>query len=294
MNFTPSPVPVVELTDEIIQLAGVKLFVKRLDLIHSVISGNKWFKLKYNLEKAAAENYKSVLIFGGVYSNHIAATAAAAKLAGFNSIGIIRGERPLKMNPVLEFAGEQDMKLVFVSRKDYANKYNSDFLNGLKVKYDNPYIIPEGGANAEGVKGAMEILSSKEKQSDYIFCACGTATTFAGLILSCNQPNTQLKGISVLKGAFSLADHVHKFISGSDNTYKNWEIIHDYHFGGYAKSTPELLSFIDTFVNIHNFTIEPVYTGKVFFAVYDLLKKNYFETGSKILVIHTGGFKMPH
>ena len=296
MNFTPSPAPTVELTDEIIQQAGVKLFVKRLDLIHPFISGNKWFKLKYNLEKAKAENYTSVLTYGGAYSNHIAATAAAAKLSGFNSIGIIRGEKPAKINPVLEFASEQGMKLVFVSREDYRNKDNADFLNELKVKFDNPFVIPEGGANAEGIKGCSEILSARDKEFDYIFCACGTATTFAGLILSCKNSNSQLKGVSILKGAFFLSDNVSKFISGFDNSddYKNREIIHNYHFGGYAKSTHELKSFINNFISIHNFIIEPVYTGKVFIAVYDLLKNNYFAPGSQILVIHTGGFNKPY
>jgi 1-aminocyclopropane-1-carboxylate deaminase len=292
MNFIPSQVPTLQLHEDEAAKMGIRLFVKRLDLIHPVISGNKWFKLKYNFEKATSENKKSILTFGGAYSNHIAATAAAAKLAGIQATGIIRGEKPVVLNPVLKYAGQQEMELVFISREEYRKKNEPAFLINLNKEFHDPYIIPEGGANVFGVKGCTEILKDEENY-DYIFCACGTATTLAGLILSCKNSTVQIKGISVLKGAFSLNEKVIKFLSFFDNPeyFNNWSISHEYHFGAYAKSTPALHKFIESFKKKHDIFIEPVYTGKVFFAVYDLISKKLIRNDSKILIVHTGGFR---
>ena len=292
MNFIPSLTPTIEIYDEDIQRAGIKLFVKRLDLIHPVISGNKWYKLKYNIEQAQRENKKYILTFGGAYSNHLAATAAATKIYGISSVAIVRGEEPQVLNPVLTFCKQHQMELKFVSRELYRNKNNPHIIDEITKEFNNAYIIPEGGSNTEGVKGCIEILPDEDKKFDFIFCACGTATTFAGLILSCKNSSTVLKGISVLKGMKGMADQVEKFISFFDtSTYNNWEIIHDYHFGGYAKKTPLLESFINDFIIKHNIFIEPIYTGKVFFAVYDMIKQKKIPSGARILVIHTGGFR---
>jgi 1-aminocyclopropane-1-carboxylate deaminase len=187
------------------------------------------------------------------------------------------------------------MELIYISREEYRKKNEKSFLEKLKTNFNDIYIIPEGGANIEGVMGCSEILSDEEKKFDYLFVACGTATTLSGLVLSCNSSNIKLKGVSVLKNAFSLEDSVNQFLSNFDdiaNMY-NWEILHDYHFGGYAKYTSELTHFIENFIEKQNIFIEPVYTGKVFFAVYDFIKKELIPSGSKILIIHTGGFRVP-
>ncbi|MGI8893358.1 MAG: 1-aminocyclopropane-1-carboxylate deaminase/D-cysteine desulfhydrase [Bacteroidia bacterium] len=293
MNFISSAVPTIQLHDDIFKAAGIEVFVKRLDLIHPIISGNKWYKLKYNLLKAEQEKKTTILTFGGAYSNHIAATAAATKIMSFKSIGIIRGEKPAELNPVLKYAGEQQMELIYISREEYRKKNEKSFLEKLITNFNDVYIIPEGGANAEGVMGCREILSEEEKKFDYLFVACGTATTLSGLVLACNNSDINLRGISVLKNEFSLEKNVNQFLTYFDdvaNMY-HWEILHDYHFGGYAKYTSELTHFIEHFIEKHNIFIEPVYTGKVFFAVYDFIKKELIPSGSKILIIHTGGFR---
>ncbi len=264
--------------DPIIQsmnLSGLDLFVLRLDLIHPQISGNKWFKLKYNLEEAKKQGIDTILTCGGAFSNHIHATAAACQLSGLKSIGVIRGEKESESNPTLSEAKKTGMQLYFVSREEYKQKENPEFIERLKKQFGNFYFIPEGGNNALGEKGCEEILP-QENNFDYVFCACGTGTTFCGIRNSL-KPNQKLIGISVIKG------------NGAMNAIPN--IINDYHFGGYAKHTDELLKFKTKFETENKIPLDYVYTAKLFFAVDDLIKKKKIPSNSKVLVIHSGGLQ---
>ncbi|MFW1735893.1 1-aminocyclopropane-1-carboxylate deaminase/D-cysteine desulfhydrase [Acinetobacter sp. ULE_I001] len=271
-----------------LDVAGsVQLIVKRLDLIHPQISGNKFFKLKYNLIEARQLGLKQILTFGGAYSNHIAATAYAAQLFGFKSIGIIRGEelahKPL--NPTLTTAQQLGMQLVFVSREKYRQKNNHYWIDELTQHYPNTYIIPEGGTNELAIQGCQEILTIKDlNHYDVICCAVGTGGTMTGLI-NASSPQQEILGFSALKGDFlqqDISQLTHK---------KNWQILDDYCFGGYAKTNDELLSFINNFEQQYRIPLEQIYTGKMFYGVFDLISKGYFKENSKILILHSGGLQ---
>lgn len=263
------------------------LYLKPDFLNHQVISGNKYRKLKYNIIEAKALNYKQILTFGGAYSNHILAVAYAGKEFGFQTIGIIRGEElfdKIEENPTLSLAKEQGMQLKFVSRKTYQEKSSKHFLESLKQEFGDFYRLPEGGTNPLAVKGCKEILSDDDVMFDYICCPVGTGGTISGLINSCH-PHQKILGFPALKGDFLQKD-ISKFA-----TAKNWELVPDYHFGGYAKINTELISFINQFKNNYGIPLDPIYTGKMMYGVFDLMKQGYFEEHSKILVIHTGGLQ---
>lgn len=259
----------------------ISLNVLRLDLVHPYISGNKWFKLKYNLEEARNQKKNTLVTFGGAYSNHIIATAAAGKEFGFKTIGIIRGEELNETNnPVLQFAKDCGMELRFVPREEYRKKelhYNEDY-----------YLLPEGGTNKLAVKGCSEISSYIDIPSDYICCAAGTGGTIAGIISSL-KTNQKAIGFSVLKGGDFLKNEIEKLVP----LKTNFDLQTEYHFGGYAKKNEELLNFISDFKENHNIKLDFVYTGKMMFGIFDLIKKNYFEKGATIVAVHTGGlFKL--
>lgn len=263
-----------------------RISIKRLDLIHPQISGNKFFKLKYNLLAARQQGFEKVLTFGGAYSNHIAATAFAAHKFGFQSLGMIRGEelaqRPL--NPTLATAQQFGMQLEFISRNAYRQKDQPDFLQHLQQQYPDFYLIPEGGTNALAVQGCREILTAEDAQFDLICCAVGTGGTFAGLI-EASQQHQQLLGFSALKGDF-LTHEVAQL-----TTKRNWRILDDYCCGGYAKTTPELIQFIQTFEQRYNIPLEQVYTGKMLRGIFDLIDQDKIGPDQKILLIHTGGLQ---
>lgn len=283
--------PLVEIKSEILRRNNLKLFVKREDLVDKHISGNKWFKLKYNLIEAERLGYKKILTFGGAYSNHIYATAAAGKKFGFETIGIIRGEEHLPLNPTLTFAQSCGMKLFYLNRSAYRNKYSSELLNQLKNIFGEFYLIPEGGSNHLAVKGCSEIIKRINVDFDFICTASGTGGTLAGLALGLNN-NAKALGFSVLKGATFLNDNVRNFLSdlGKDDL-SNWQIIFDYHFDGYAKVSNELLNFCFEFKELHDIQIEPIYTGKMFYGIFDLAQKNFFPKNSVIVALHSGGLQ---
>lgn len=278
------------LDDEFLAEKDISITVKRLDLLHPYISGNKWFKIKYNLQAAKDAGADTILTFGGAYSNHIIATAAAARMAGLKSVGVIRGEEIETLNPMLQYAQSQGMQLEFISRSDYKKKHEAAYQKRLMEKYDNCYIIPEGGANKAGVEGAKEILSEDDFEYDYICCACGTATTFAGMILSA-QNRSNLLGFSVLKGVNfkEELDQYFSWFGHSPEDFNNYKIVQDYHFGGYAKKNQELMQFIHNFNTKFNIPIEPVYTGKLFYGIFDKIKQGHIKKGSSVLVVHCGG-----
>lgn len=271
--------------------ANVKLSLKREDLIHPHISGNKYRKLKYNIAFAKANHYKTLLTFGGAYSNHIAATAAAGKHYNFETIGIIRGEelgeqleKTLSENETLAFAVSCGMKLVFISRESYKNKHTSAFLNTLKKEYEDAYILPEGGTNELAIKGCEEILTTSDLDYDYICCAVGTGGTISGIINASNE-SQKIIGFPALKGDFLTAEIASKVQKS------NWILNHEYHFEGYAKVSEKLVDFMNNFKKEQGILLDPIYTGKMMYGIFDLVAKGYFPQNSRILAIHTGGLQ---
>ncbi|MBF8150124.1 1-aminocyclopropane-1-carboxylate deaminase/D-cysteine desulfhydrase [Winogradskyella sp. F6397] len=270
-----------------IEGSSIDIVIKREDEIHPFISGNKFRKLKYNVEAAKACNAKALLTFGGAYSNHIAAVAAAGKTYGFNTIGVIRGEELAdkdSMNPTLGFAKEQGMEFHFVSRMAYREKTSKNFIENLKGRFGEFYLIPEGGTNDLAVKGCEEILTDTDKDFDYICCPVGTGGTISGLI-NASKSHQKILGFPALKGDF-LQEDICKFA-----TQNNWELVTDYHFGGYGKIKPELITFINRFKNDYNIPLDPIYTGKMLFGIFDLMARGFFPSDSKLLAIHTGGLQ---
>ncbi|MFC0602951.1 1-aminocyclopropane-1-carboxylate deaminase/D-cysteine desulfhydrase [Winogradskyella pulchriflava] len=264
-----------------------QVFIKPEYLIHPFISGNKYRKLKYNIETSKSQGKSTLLTFGGAYSNHIAATAYAGKVYNFKTIGIIRGEElrsKITTNPTLKFAQSNGMQLEFVSREAYKNKSKVEFLEELQSKYGDFYSIPEGGTNALAVKGCEEILDNEDAKFDFICCSVGTGGTISGLI-NASKPHQKILGFPALKGDF-LKQDICKFA-----TKENWELITEYHFGGYAKIKPELITFINTFKAKYNMPLDPIYTGKMLYGIFDLIEKGFFPENSKILAIHTGGLQ---
>ena len=270
-----------------IEHPNISLYIKREDLLHPLISGNKYRKLKYNLAQAKEQNKETLLTFGGAFSNHILAVAAAANEYGFKTIGVIRGEElqnKIADNPTLKKAQEMGMDFEFVSREVYRDKNNPQFINALTQEFGNFYLIPEGGTNDLAVKGCEEILTQNDGIFDYICCSVGTGGTISGLI-NCSKPGQQVLGFPALKGEF-LREDICRFA-----TKTNWDLITGYHFGGYGKVSEELIRFINGFYQVHKIILDPIYTGKMVFGVIDLISKNYFPAHSKILLIHTGGLQ---
>jgi 1-aminocyclopropane-1-carboxylate deaminase len=262
----------------------------RLDKIHPEVSGNKWFKLKYNIEAAIAQLRSMLLItFGGAYSNHIAATAVACKEAGIPCMGIIRGEQPPVLSHTLQTAATNGMDLTFVTREDYRHKYSAATGYSGLAQLKHTYIIPEGGHNALGAKGCEEILSIfPTVDFTHILCAAGTGTTLAGLINSA-LPHQQVIGIPVLKGAQYLEKEVSDLLHPANSVH--WELLYDYHGGGYAKKSPALIDFINSFYAATGIPTDIIYTGKLVMAFRELVHQGYFPDNSKVLLIHTGGLQ---
>ena len=312
LKIAPSPIQLLE--DSLFDKFGVRVYVKRDDLIHPSVQGNKWRKLKYNLLKIKELNISTLLTFGGAFSNHIHATAAAGQLFGINTIGIIRGERTIPLSNTLIFAENHGMKLHFVSREEYKNK--TALTDALIDKFGDVYVLPEGGTNDLAVVGSKEIVIEINEQifpqPDFLTVACGTGGTVAGMIEVVGEKQTII-GFAVLKGNFLHKDVSNilnlkgdttifenkndEYLKKSDisshnhSNWSNWSINTDYHFGGYAKSSPELIEFINRFKAQHGIPLDPIYTGKMFFGLFDLIKKGYFPRGSTIVAVHTGGLQ---
>lgn len=264
------------------------LFVLREDRIHPEISGNKYRKLKYNLEAFSQGNYESILSFGGAYSNHIAALAAAGREFNIPTIGIIRGEElkdKIQDNPTLSYAKQNGMRLEFVSRTTYREKNQPKFLEELRMKFGNVYILPEGGTNEMAIKGCEEILGKHTAEFDYICCAVGTGGTIRG-ILNSALPHQKVLGFPALKDSEFLKNEINQVGKRS-----NFDWINNFHFGGYGKYSTELIDFINEFKNQYNVPLEPIYTGKMFYGIVQLMKEKFFPVDSKILAVHTGGLQ---
>ncbi|WP_076457177.1 1-aminocyclopropane-1-carboxylate deaminase/D-cysteine desulfhydrase [Zobellia uliginosa] len=266
---------------------GISLVLKREDRIHPLISGNKYRKLKYNLEEARTKGFDTLLTFGGAFSNHIAATAYAGQLHGFKTIGVIRGEEIAEKwqgNGTLKLAHSHGMEFNFISREAYRNKDSKTLLAGLKQRFGKFYLLPEGGTNALAIKGCEEILTPDDAVFDVVCCAVGTGGTIAG-ISNAAHASQKVLGFPALKGDF-LQEDICKFAPRG-----NWKLITDYHFGGYAKLTEALVQFINDFNLKTQIPLDPVYTGKMVYGILDLVKNGYFPPKTKILAIHTGGLQ---
>lgn len=314
-DFPLSPLHIVE--DERLRGHNIRLFLKRDDLLHNSftkilfgdneitpsVSGNKFRKMKYNLFSMKHEGVKKVLTFGGAFSNHIHAVAAAGQLFDIKTIGVIRGERAEKLSPTLRFAEANGMILHFISRSDYRHK--DLIINELKVKFGDFYYLPEGGTNHLALRGTAEIVGEIEQQMngtlpDFISVACGTGGTIAGII-SANKPPTHVLGFSALKGDF-LQKEVTTLLQSYQNQLdtegsyfleknQNWSINTDFHCGGYARFTPELIRFINDFKEKHHIALDPIYTGKMLLGVFKLVENGFFPRNSTIVAVHTGGLQ---
>ncbi len=276
-GFTAKPIPVD---------------ILRLDLVHPVVSGNKWFKLRYHLLEAAARGSTTLATFGGAWSNHIVATAFAAAAAGLKSKGLIRGDADTALSPALQDARSYGMELVFVTREEYRNK------EALKQAHHQPgtYWVMEGGYGTLGAKGAGEILDTVDISGyTHILCAVGTGTMIAGLV-NHSRPGQTVEGIPVLKNRMGLARDIRSLLNDPDS--HRFRLHHAYHFGGYAKQTQELFDFMQLLWKEQLIPTDIVYTSKLLFAARDLLCKSYFPDDSRLLVVHSGGLQgnrsLPH
>lgn len=287
LDLQPSPTTLVCKFER----PNISIHVKREDLLHPEVSGNKFRKLKYNLLEAKAHGFDTLLSFGGAFSNHIAAVAAAGHLLGFNTIGVIRGEElendihlTLLKNPTLRYAVGKGMKLKFLSREEYRHKSSPVFIESLRSQLGDFFLLPEGGTNSLAVQGCQEILTQEDEKFHTLCCPVGTGGTIAGLINSAH-PSQRIIGFPALKGDF-LVEEISRYTSNL-----NWKLITDYHFGGYGKVSAELINFINDFSSKYHIPLDPVYTGKMFFGIFDLVEKGAFPQNSRILAVHTGGLQ---
>ena len=296
--------PLQQLQSPLLEKAGIQLYVKRDDLLHPLFGGNKWRKLKYNLHQARKQGHDTLLTFGGAWSNHIYATAAAGRHFGFKTIGIIRGEKHTPLNATLSFAEACGMQLQYINRQEYRRKNQSAYREKLKQQFVNPYILPEGGSNSLAVKGCAEIVHEIAIPFDVICCASGTGATLAGIIsaIAAEQATTkQTKqekmaiGFSALKGGEFLAAEVAAFLNETDysttGSVADWHIESHYDFGGYAKIDDVLKQFMQQFETRYGITLDAVYTGKMFYGLFDLIKSGTFKPGTTIIAVHSGGLQ---
>lgn len=278
---------------------AVRLYIKRDDLIHPHFGGNKWRKLKYNLIHASENDFDTLLTFGGAWSNHIYATAAAGQYFGFNTIGLIRGEPHAPSNPCLSFASKCGMQLHYLDRVQYRQKHEAGFLRDIKQRFGRVYILPEGGSNTLALKGCTEIVeevsSELDEAFDIICCASGTGATLAGLALSLDTKNHQHRqkaiGFSVLKAGEFLTRDVKRYLADADSTNDDWHIETQFHFGGYAKINEDLTHFMQTFQSRYKIALDAVYTAKMFYGLFEMIKSDAFDPGSNIVAIHSGGLQ---
>lgn len=285
------PTPLVPLVDAVTQRAGISLYMKRDDLIHPEVSGNKWRKLKYALADARKRGFTTLLTFGGARSNHLYATAAAGAQLGMRTIGIVRGEEySHKDTTTLSFCRAQGMEIFPVSRTEYRQKHQSDYLAEISSRFNNPYIIPEGGSTPWALPGVREMVEETIMQlgeaPDFFAVPAGTGGTAAG-ILAAQQ---RVMAFAALKGGDFLSQDI-LALAEDPEAAKRLTLIADYHFGGYARHTPALLQFMKQFEQKHQILVEQVYTGKMIFGLYDLIGKDYFKRGSTLVAVHTGGMQ---
>ncbi len=284
------PSPLQALHHDSFKQHNIECWIKRDDLIHPIISGNKWRKLKYLLRRAQTDQASTLITFGGAYSNHLYATAEAGYLAKIPTIGIVRGEAYSPLNTTLAHCESRGMKLIYWSRQRYREKNSPDSLAALMADYPQAFLIPEGGASALALDGVREIIDEIDQPFDTIICPCGTGTTLAGLSTGLESHQNVL-GFSVLKGGDFLFNDVNNLLKQKPLPQAGYDINLDYHFSGYAKTTPVLKQFIKQFNHSNQICLDPIYTAKAMYGFMDLVTKGYFKSGSKIVFLHTGGLR---
>lgn len=292
MLIIPEKSPLQKIEHGLLKRKGIHLYVKRDDLLHPLVSGNKFRKIKYNLEEALRLGKTKILSFGGAYSNHIYSLAAAGNRSGIDTVGIIRGEELSgKFNPTLSFSQSQGMQLHYISREDYRKKDTPEFIESLHQKFGDFYLLPEGGTNKFALKGCAELLDEIDIEFDYISCACGTGGTISGII-SAAKETQQVLGFSVLKEEGYMEKQISDLLNETKVLPKsNFKINHDFHFGGYGKITKELVLFMEQFEEQTGIKTDPVYTGKMFFGIFTLIEKGFFGEGQTIIAVHSGGLQ---
>ncbi len=310
--FRNAPSPVEALHSPSLRNAGIRLLVKRDDLLRMgpglALCGNKWRKLQYNLQAARQEGHNTLLTFGGAFSNHIAAVASAGQAFGFQAIGIVRGERPEGLNPTLRFAEDCGMQLEFVSRAAFREKDSEAFLHRFRERHGPFYLLPEGGTNSLALRGCRHIVEEVEAQTEglpgYWCCSLGTGGTFAGIVAALNGRARAL-GFSALKGGFhrkevsrllapsplSPRTEASRRREGDERRAGTWSVHTNFHFGGYARFSAPLIDFINGFYQQHGISLDPIYTGKMFYGIFQLAEEGFFPEGSTILAVHTGGLQ---
>lgn len=292
LNYYPTPIQALE-ENPILKRCGIRLLVKREDLNHPVVSGNKWWKLKYNFMEARKQGQTAVLTFGGAYSNHLYATAAAAAELGFRSFGIVRGEETLPLNATLSFAREKGMILHYVSRTNYRKKSEPGFVDHLRQRFGPFYLVPEGGSNRLAVKGCAEFAEQELSKIDFdhLFLATATGGTMAGLI-SGLKDRSNVVGVPVLKDGGFLKETVHRLcLDYTGESYRRWSLLLQHHHGGYAKTSEALSLFIREMQSVYHLPLDPVYTAKVMWAIFQEAQAGKFKAGETILALHTGGLR---
>jgi 1-aminocyclopropane-1-carboxylate deaminase len=287
------PSALTELSDDRLGSRGVKMMLKRDDLIHPELPGNKWRKLKYNLSAAKASGHETLLTFGGAYSNHIRATAAAGHYGGFRTIGVIRGEEHLPLNPSLAYARSRGMELTYLDRTTYRASRNAEVVERLRQRFGDFYLLPEGGSNAEAVLGCSELAMEIVEDFDILACPVGTGGTLAG-VASGLGPGQSAVGFAVLKGGGFLTGEVQRLQRlAFGRLSENWRIDCDFHFGGYARRTPDLDEFIEDFRNRHGILLDWVYVAKMMFGLFELVRRGEFSSGTRIIAVITGVGEVP-
>lgn len=281
------PSSLTKVTDPLLDQHQIELWLKRDDLLHPIISGNKWRKLKYILQHALSTGADTIISMGGTYSNHLHALAYTGKLLNISTVAYIRGEQPDLFNPTLKDLVAWGMELKFISRSSYRELRHYQSLPEQKP-YE--YWLPEGGALGYALQGVAEMVEEIDIAYDTICVPCGTGTTMAGIIAAAENKTTVL-GFTALKGKHFLEHDVNKLLPDPSTSFCQRSINHDYHFGGFAKTTPKLLEFINSFEHQTGIELEPVYTGKMMYGIYALIKQGYFTCGHRIIAVHTGGLQ---
>lgn len=282
------PSPIQQLFDPLFEEKGVKVYVKREDLIHPLIMGNKWRKLKYNLKTANEQCFDTLVTLGGAFSNHIFATAAAAKEQNLKSIGLIRGdELNTNSNPTLKSAADHEMELKFFTRSAYEDIRKNP--GCIHKQYPKAYFIPEGGTNALAIQGVVELVHEIDIDYQFICVPIGTGGTMSGLLKGIESQKKVL-GFSSLKGKF-IHSMIKSLLRENQILNENYQIFDNYHSGGYAKVTEKLIDFINSFSKKHQILLDPIYTGKMFYGVMDLIKQDFFKFNHNIILVHTGGIQ---
>jgi 1-aminocyclopropane-1-carboxylate deaminase len=287
------PSPLVELSDERLAASGVRVLLKRDDLIHPELPGNKWRKLKYNLEAAKAGGHKRLLTFGGAYSNHIRATAAAGYYGGFRTIGVIRGEEHLPLNPSLAYATSRGMQLTYLDRTSYRDQRDEEVIAPLRERFGDFFLLPEGGSNADAVRGCAELPAEIDQPFDLLYCAVGTGGTLAGVAAGLEEGQHAV-GIPVLKGGHYLSAEVRELQRDAFGApTNNWSLDCDFHFGGYAKKTPVLDEFIEDFQRRHGLRLDWVYVAKMLYAVFAKVGRGEIDRRKTVVALISGSDLIP-